>query len=60
MLPSDDAILLSLVNTYLRDGEASLGEVAEKLGAKEGEIEARLASFGYEFSPEANAFRPAK
>ena len=59
MLPSDDAILLSMMNMYLRDGDLSLEEAAEKMGGSLWEIEKRLRAFGYEYVPAQNAFRPA-
>lgn len=59
MLPADDFILLSFVNTRLRDEYASLDELCAALDADENEITDRLAAIGYAYSPEDNAFRRA-
>ncbi len=45
-LPVDDNILLSLVNTRLRDGDA-LADFCAEYGADEGELTERLARAGY-------------
>lgn len=58
MLPEDDFILLSVVNTYLRDG-GTLGDFCAGYNAEEGEVIARLKGLGYEFCKESNAFKPA-
>lgn len=54
-LPADDFILLSLVNTALRDGDDLCGFCA-RYGANEREVIDRLAAAGYKFDEGANAF----
>ena len=54
-LPVDDNILLSLVNTALRDG-ASLDDFCARYGAEETELVARLAAADYAFDEDKNAF----
>ncbi len=54
-LPTDDNILLSLVNTALRDGDDLCGFCA-RYGAEEEELVSRLASIGYEYDEDKNAF----
>ena len=55
-LPSDDNILLSLVNTRLRDGGDVCGFCAE-MGAEEEELISRLAAIGYYYDEKSNAFK---
>ncbi len=55
-LPVDDFILLSFVNTKLRDEFSSLSDFCLSYGAEEGEVAARLAALGYEYNEEKNAF----
>ncbi|MDE6691339.1 MAG: DUF4250 domain-containing protein [Clostridia bacterium] len=55
-LPFDDNILLSLVNTALRDGD-TLGDFCARYGAEEEELTARLAAAGYAFDEEGNCFK---
>lgn len=50
--------MLSVVNTYLRDG-GTLGDFCAGYNAEEGEVIARLKGLGYEFCKESNAFKPA-
>ena len=56
MLPQDPYILLSFVNTKLRDEYPSLSELCAALDAGEGEITAALAAVGYRYDPERNQF----
>ena len=57
MLPSDDMILLSYVNTKLRDGELP-DDVCEELGEAWETVEERLGRIGYFYDAENNRFRP--
>ncbi len=54
-LPTDDNILLSLVNTKLRDGD-TLADFCAAYGAEEGQLISRLARAGYKYDEEQNAF----
>ena len=56
MLPKDPAILLSFVNTKLRDEYPSLSELCAALDAGEEEITAALATVGYAYDPGRNHF----
>ena len=56
MLPKDPYILLSLINTKLRDEYPSLPELCAALDADEGEITAALAAVDYRYDPERNQF----
>lgn len=56
LLPSDDAILLSLINTKLRDEYSSPEELCGEEGIDMDELTSRLFSAGYEYSAQHNAF----
>ena len=56
-LPADDFILLSLINTKLRDNYSSLQELCEEEGVDLQQILARLSALGYSYDEEANAFK---
>ena len=57
ILPEDDFILLSLINTKLRDEYASLDELCKSLDVDRGALTQRLAEAGFEYMPEINQFR---
>lgn len=52
----DDNILLSLVNTALRDGD-TLADFYARYGAEEEELIQRLAAAGYAYDEESNRFK---
>ena len=56
MLPQDPYILLSFVNTKLRDEYPGLSELCAALDADEGEITAALSAVGYAYDPAHNQF----
>lgn len=56
-LPNDPAILLSYINTLLRDEYPSFDELCKSLCVQKDEIERKLSSIGYEYSEETNSFR---
>ena len=56
MLPKDPFILLSFVNTKLRDEYPSLSELCAALDADEGEITAALDGLGYAYDRDRNQF----
>lgn len=55
-LPRDPAILLSFINMKLRNNYPSLAALCDDLDADEEEIRNILASIGYTYSKEKNAF----
>lgn len=57
-LPNDDYILLSLINTKLRDEFYSLDSLCESLDVSLNDICSRLSSLGYEYCAVRNAFVP--
>ena len=57
MIPQDPVILLSFVNTRLRDEYPSLDELCASLGEDRAALEEKLAAIGYKYDPAANQFR---
>lgn len=56
-VPNDPIILLSYINTKLRDEFSSLDELCRSLCISESDIEKKLASIGYVYSEETNSFK---
>lgn len=56
MLPQDPMILLSYINTKLRDGYLSLSDCCEDLELDRAALEAKLAAAGFHYDPERNRF----
>lgn len=56
-LPSDDFILLSVINTALRDEYCSLEELCATEDFSPEEISSRLAAVGYAYDLESNSFK---
>ncbi len=56
MLPVDNIMLLSYINTQLRDNYESLDELCLSLDASREDICSKLASIGYHYSDESNQF----
>ncbi len=60
MLPNDPIILLSYVNTQLRDNYSSLQALADGLDLDEAalsEVTDKLAAAGFKYDPGANQFK---
>ena len=55
-VPNDPAILLSYINTQLRDFYPSLDELCASLSLDKDEITKKLALIGYEYKTERNQF----
>ena len=56
MLPNDPMILLSFLNTKLRDEYDSFAALCEDLEEDEDEIKAKLAAVGFAYDAEKNRF----
>lgn len=56
-IPSDPIILLSYINTKLRDEYGSLAELCSSLGIDRKQLEDKLAAAGFEYMSSANQFR---
>ncbi len=55
-LPKDPMMLLSYVNTQLRDQYPSLAELCLALGADEAQLKEQLAGIDYEYDEKLNRF----
>ena len=55
-LPKDPVMLLSYVNTQLRDNYPSLDELASAYGVSAEEIEEKLKAIDYTYDKENNRF----
>lgn len=56
-LPYDPFMLLSVVNTKLRDDFTSLDELCVSLDVNREELESRLHDAGFDYMPSINQFR---
>lgn len=56
MLPQDPMILLSYINTKLRDDYPSLDALCDDLDADREELVRKLEAVGYAYDPEKNRF----
>lgn len=57
MLPKDPFLLLSVVNTKLRDEYESLDALCAALDLDRTALEEKLAAAGFRYDPGRNAFR---
>ena len=55
-LPMDNFLLLSVVNTKLRDCYSSLDALCDDLDADKSDIISRLSSVGYSYDETVNQF----
>ena len=55
-LPEDPVMLLSFVNTKLRDQYASLDALCDDLDAPRAALEAKLGGIGYFYNAKENRF----
>lgn len=56
MIPNDPMILLSYINTKLRDEYPTLDALCDDLQADRTEIEAKLKAIDYTYNAELNRF----
>ena len=56
-LPNDPVILLSYVNTLLRDEYPSFEELCKSLSIQQSELEGKLSAIGYSYDREKNQFK---
>lgn len=57
MLPENPVILMSVINTKLRDEYSSLDDLCKSLDIDRASLESRLREAGFEYMPEINQFR---
>lgn len=55
-LPNDPAILLSYINTMLRDNYENLDDLCKSLDVSRCDIENKIALIGYTYNTEKNRF----
>ncbi len=55
-LPNDRMMLLSVINTKLRDNYKSLDELCEDLNENKNDIISKLKEIDYEYNEELNRF----
>lgn len=55
-IPKDPMMLLSFINTKLRDNYSSLDELCEDLNLSEEDLTKTLSSIDYIYDPELNRF----
>ena len=58
MLPKDPVILLSFINTKLRDEYSGLDALCDGLDADKAELIDALSGAGYAYDPNTNQFKP--
>lgn len=56
-LPNDPVILLSYINTLLRDEYHSFEELCKSLCTSADDISSKLEKIGYVYDPNTNSFR---
>lgn len=56
MIPNDPMILLSFINTKLRDDYKSLDLLCDDLQIDKTELEAKLSTIDYKYDPDLNKF----
>lgn len=55
-LPNDPMMLLSVINTKLRDKYSSLDALCDDLHINRDDLICRLSAAGFEYNPSANKF----
>ncbi|MFI3168163.1 MAG: DUF4250 domain-containing protein [Bacillota bacterium] len=56
MLPNDPIMLLSLINTKLRDFYSSLDKLCDDMDVSKEEISKKLSGVGFEYDEKLNKF----
>ena len=57
MLPNDPIMLLSYINTQLRDNYKDLEDLCDRLDVSKSEIIDKLGKIGYAYHAELNQFK---
>ncbi len=55
-IPNDPVILLSYINTQLRDFYPSLDELCKSMGLKAQDLSDKLDTIGYQYDKDRNQF----
>ncbi len=56
-LPNDPVMLMSVINTKLRDGNDSLDEICKSFDIDKNELISKLCKAGFKYMPDINQFR---
>lgn len=57
MIPNDPVMLLSYINTQLRDNYKDLEDLCDRLDVSQSEIEKKLGNIGYRYNKDLNQFK---
>ena len=57
MIPQDPMILLSYLNTKLRDDYSSLDELCDALDLDRSQLKEKISAADFSYDPSANQFR---
>ena len=57
MIPNDPVMLLSYINTQLRDNYKDLEDLCDRLDISQSEIEEKLGKIGYRYNKDLNQFK---
>lgn len=57
MIPNDPVMLLSYINTQLRDNYKDLEDLCDRLDVSRSEIEEKLEKIGYRYNRDLNQFK---
>ena len=57
MIPNDPVMLLSYINTQLRDNYKDLEDLCDRLDVSQSEIEEKLGHIGYRYNKDLNQFK---
>lgn len=57
MIPNDPVMLLSYINTQLRDNYKDLEDLCDRLDVSQSEIEEKLGNIGYRYNRDLNQFK---
>ena len=57
MIPNDPVMLLSYINTQLRDNYKDLEDLCDRLDVSQSEIEEKLGNIGYRYTNDLNQFK---
>ena len=57
MIPQDPVMLLSYINTHLRDNYRDLDDLCDRLDVSKAEIEEKLGKIGYSYKEDLKQFK---
>ncbi len=57
MIPQDPVMLLSYINTQLRDNYRDLDDLCDRLDVNKAEIEEKLGKIGYSYKEDLKQFK---